>query len=77
MQEYSIGGKPSFTFTNGGEQLGFILDVTYGEGEATGINDFDAPIVAKTQKARKFFQNGRLVIETANGTFSVVGARVR
>jgi hypothetical protein len=77
VQEYSIGGKSSFTFTNGGEQLGFILDVTYGEGEATGINDFDAPIVAKTQKARKFFQNGRLVIETANGTFTVAGARVR
>lgn len=77
VQEYSIGGKSSFTFTNGGEQLGFILDVTYGDEGATGINDFDAPVVAKTQKARKFFQNGRLVIETANGTFTVVGARVR
>ena len=77
VQTFTIDGKSSFTFTNAGEQLDFILDVSYGDGEATGINDFDAPVVAKTQKARKYFQNGRLVIETANGTFTVSGARIR
>jgi hypothetical protein len=77
IQTFTIDDKPSFTFTNGGEQLGFVLDVTYGEGEATGINDFETPVIAKTQKARKFFRNGRLVIETANGTFTVAGSRVR
>jgi hypothetical protein len=77
IQEYSIGGKPSFTFTNGGEQLGFILDVTYGGAGETGIKDFETPVVDRTQKVRKYFVNGRLVIETANGTFTVSGARIR
>ena len=76
VQTFAIDGKSSFTFTNAGEQLDFIIDVTYGD-EATGINDFYAPVVAKVSKTRKSFQNGRLVIETANGTFSVSGARIR
>lgn len=76
IQSFAIGGKSSFTFTNAGEQLDFILDVIYGD-ETTGINDFYAPVVAKASKARKSFQNGKLVIETANGTFSVSGARIR
>jgi hypothetical protein len=77
IQEFTIGGKSSFTFTNGGEQIGFILDITYSESAGTGINDFETPVVARTQKARKYFQNGRLVIETANGTFTVAGSRVK
>ena len=78
VQTFAIDGKTSFTFTNAGEQLDFILDVTYGDAEATGISDLLAvPTVARTQKARKYFENGRLVIETANGTFTVSGARVR
>lgn len=77
IQEFSIGDKSSFTFTNGGEQLGFILDVTYSGAAETGINDFEAPVVTRAQKARKYFVNGRLVIETANGTFTVAGARVK
>ena len=56
--------------------MDFILDVIYG-GETTGINDFYARVVAKASKARKSFQTGKLVIETANGTFTVSGARVR
>ena len=76
IQTFIVGGMPSFTFTNAGEQLDFILDVTYGD-ETTGINDFYAPVVTKASKARKFFQNGKLVIETANGTFTVSGARIR
>ena len=76
IQTFAINGKSSFTFTNAGEQLDFILDVTYSD-EATGINDFYAPVVAKVSKARKFFQNGHLVIETANGTFTVSGARIK
>lgn len=76
IQSFAIDGKSGFTFTNAGEQLDFILDVTYGD-EATGINDFYAPVVAKVSKARKSFQNGKLVIETANGTFSVSGARIK
>ena len=75
IQEFNIGGKPSFTFTNGGEQLAFILDVTYGE--LTGINGIITSGTNKQQKARKFFQNGRLVIETANGIFTITGSRVK
>lgn len=75
VQSFRVGGKPSFTFTNGGEQLGFIIEVTYGD--ATGIEDVTTPAVVRTQKAHKYFQNGRLVIETANGTFTVSGSRVR
>ena len=78
IQTFAINGKSSFTFTNAGEQLDFILDVTYGDAEATGISDLLAvPTVARTQKARKYFENGRLVIETANGTFTVSGARIK
>ena len=78
IQTFAIDGKTSFTFTNAGEQLDFILDVTYGDAEATGISDLlAAPTVARTQKARKYFENGRLVIETANGTFTVSGARIK
>ena len=78
IQTFAINGKSSFTFTNAGEQLDFILDVTYSDAVETGIDDiFATPAVAPAQKARKFFLNGRLVIETANGTFTVSGARVR
>lgn len=76
VQTFAIDGKSSFTFTNAGEQLDFILDVIYGD-ETTGINDFYAPVVAKASKARKSFQNGKLFIETANGTFTVSGARIK
>ena len=40
----------------------------------TGISEIAS---AKTAKARKVVVNGRLVIETANGTFSATGARVK
>ena len=78
VQTFAIDGKSGFTFTNAGEQLDFILDVTYDNAEETGISDlFAAPTVARTQKARKYFENGRLVIETPNGTFTVSGARIK
>lgn len=34
---FTIGGKPSFTFTNAGEQICYVMDVTYGAPSATGI----------------------------------------
>lgn len=46
------------------------------EGEATAINGIEevAPVITKTRKALK---NGRLVIETANGEFTIDGARMK
>lgn len=43
--------------------------------ETTGISEFAS--ASKVSKARKVVVNGRLVIETANGTFSTTGARVK
>ena len=37
---FNIGGKSEFTFTNIGEQVAFILDVTYGQ--AAGITSVNA-----------------------------------
>lgn len=46
------------------------------DGETTGINAIEevAPVTTKT---RKVVKNGRLVIETANGEFTVSGARIK
>lgn len=46
------------------------------EGETTAINGIEevAPVTTKT---RKVVKNGRLVIETANGEFTIDGARVK
>lgn len=43
VRTYEIGGKPSVTFTNAGEQVCFILDVKYGA--ASGIEEMtvDSP----------------------------------
>lgn len=43
--------------------------------EAAGINNIAA--TTASAKAKKYVKNGQLVIETAKGTFSVVGARVK
>lgn len=69
---YEIGGLPSFTFTNTGEQLCFILKVTYGE--PAGIKNVTTVSAAKVVKA---IENGQLVIKAANGKFNVAGARVK
>ena len=45
------------------------------DGETTGINGIEE--VAPVTKTRKVVKNGRLVIETANGEYSVSGARVK
>ena len=36
VRTYSIGGKGSFTFTNTGEQLCYVMVVTFGEGGGDG-----------------------------------------
>ncbi|MBR3530242.1 MAG: hypothetical protein IKN83_02640 [Bacteroidaceae bacterium] len=36
VRTYSIGGKGSFTFTNSGEQLCYVMVVTFGEGGGDG-----------------------------------------
>ena len=41
----------------------------------TGIREVTS--AAKADKVRKVIVNGRLVIETANGTFSATGARIK
>lgn len=44
-------------------------------GDATGINDINA--AETTVKAKKYVKNGRIVIESANGTYSVTGAQLK
>lgn len=44
-------------------------------GDATGINEVNS--AETTVKAKKFVKNGRIVIESANGTYSVTGAQLK
>ena len=60
--------------TTGGFRLYAIAINSDIDGTTTGISEVAA---AKSAKVRKAVVNGRLVIETANGTFSATGARVK
>ena len=51
------------------------LSYSFDEGNATGINGVEE--IAPVTKTRKVVKNGRLVIETANGEFTIDGARVK
>lgn len=45
VRTYSIGGKSSFTFTNSGEQLCYVMVVTFGEGG--GYTPGDSEIIPR------------------------------
>jgi hypothetical protein len=68
------GGTAKVKETTGGFRLYAIAINSDIDGTTTGISEVAA---AKSAKARKAVVNGRLVIETANGTFSATGARVK
>lgn len=60
---------------NGGVRIYAIAINADIPAETAGISEFAS--ASKVSKARKVVVNGRLVIETANGTFSTTGARVK
>lgn len=68
------GGTAKVKETTGGFRLYAIAINSDIDGTTTGISEVAA---TKAAKARKAVVNGRLVIETANGTFSATGARVK
>ena len=68
------GGTAKVKETTGGCRLYAIAINSDIDGATTGISEVAA---SKVAKARKVVVNGRLVIETANGTFSATGARVK
>ena len=68
------GGTAKVKETTGGFRLYAIAINSDIDGTTTGISEVAA---VKAAKARKAVVNGRLVIETANGTFSATGARVK
>ena len=68
------GGTAKVKETTGGFRLYAIAINSDIDGATTGISEVAA---SKVAKARKVVVNGRLVIETANGTFSATGARVK
>lgn len=68
------GGTAKVKETTGGFRLYAIAINSDIDGTTTGISEVAA---SKVAKARKVVVNGRLVIETANGTFSATGARVK
>lgn len=68
------GGTAKIKETNNGCRL-YAIAINY-ELETTGIKEV-ASSAAKADKVRKVIVNGRLVIETANGTFSATGARIK
>ena len=68
------GGTAKVKESTGGFRLYAIAINSDIDGTTTGISEVAA---SKVAKARKVVVNGRLVIETANGTFSATGARVK
>ena len=68
------GGTAKVKETTGGFRLYAIAINSDIDGSTPGISEVAA---AKSAKARKAVVNGRLVIETAHGTFSATGARVK
>lgn len=68
------GGTAKVKESTGGFRLYAIAINSDIDGTTTGISEVAA---AKSAKVRKAVVNGRLVIETANGTFSATGARVK
>lgn len=68
------GGTAKVKETTGGFRLYAIAINSDIDGTTTGISEVAA---AKSAKVRKAVVNGRLVIETANGTFSATGAHVK
>lgn len=68
------GGTAKVKESTGGCRLYAIAINSDIDGATTGISEVAA---SKVAKARKVVVNGRLVIETANGTFSATGARVK
>ena len=68
------GGTAKIKEITGGARI-YAIAINEDIPEATGINTVAS--AAKAVKARKALVNGRLVIETAKGTFSATGARVK
>ena len=62
-----------FTFTFSNKQCNFIMEVAYAD--AAGIQNIAATTVSA--KAVKYVKDGQLVIETAKGTFTAAGARLK
>jgi len=52
------------------------ITMTFDDGSTTAIRGIEE-VAPKTTKTRKVVKNGRLVIETANGEFTIDGARVK
>ena len=76
VASFTVGanGTAKIKETNGGVRIYAMTINADIDGATTGISEVAA---SKVAKARKVVVNGRLVIETANGTFSATGARVK
>ena len=76
IASFTVGanGTAKIKETNGGVRIYTMTINADIPAETTGISEVAS---AKIAKARKVVVNGRLVIETANGTFSATGARVK
>ena len=76
VASFTVGanGTAKIKETNGGVRIYAMTINSDIDGATTGISEVAA---SKAAKARKAVVNGRLVIETANGSFSVTGARVK
>lgn len=77
IASFTVGanGTAKIKETNGGARIYAMTINADIPAETTGISEFAS--AAKVNKARKVVVNGRLVIETPNGTFSATGARVK
>lgn len=67
-------GVTSFTFTNTGEQVCFVIEANYDPTDAKSVEAATESAPAKVVKAVK---NGRLVIVNGNAEYSVSGAQMK
>lgn len=72
VNTYDMDGVTEFTFTNTGEQVCFVLEVSYTPSSA-GLEN----IAVDNVTVKKVIKNGALVIETANGKFNAAGLFVK
>ena len=79
-----VNGAQAVTFTFGGKQVNFVVDVDYNEAsydaqyDPTAGESFVKSVVADEAGAtKKFIQNGKVIIAKGNAKFNAIGVEVK
>lgn len=79
-----VNGAQAVTFTFGGKQVNFVVDVDYNEAsydaqyDPTAGESFVKSVVADEAGAtKKFIENGKVIIAKGNAKFNAIGVEVK